>query len=266
MNGLPIDSVGGFNFLYNFGGGNSGFGGNVGGPSASSSSFTESGGFVDVTGDVTLLPTDNFVLDMHVMTPLPDTAMIFSGGGVGLDTNGNPIGVLQVVLNAGRWEALVTNGRFNFSGIEIGSAQAQINVPTELTVAETNGWFTFLTNLVSCGPAKYLAPVFSGFSSSIHIAVAPGGGGLLYANISDVSIATFSPPPIQTAQANVSIKPAVENNVLTHSNQLYQLQVLRELGSTNWASLGLPIAGTGTNYSFFDSADLPYLFYRVQTY
>jgi hypothetical protein len=64
---------------------------------------------------------------------------------------------------------------------------------------------------------------------------------------------------------NLAIYTAAEVCWSSSPGQLYQLQWASALPSTNWAAIGLPIAGTGSNMCVLDSTrGQARRFYRIQ--
>ena len=186
---MPLDSVGGHNFVNPYSSANPAPGGPLGGPSSTSSDWSGGGGFYSTQAGTTTLPTDNFSVEVHAALTSYAQGILFS-------SDGNDNGDLQIGENSsGDWVAYFSYNGANFSsgsysGVLIGSAPALLDTDYDLKVDDIGGVFTFLVNGVEAGPGVTPSGTFGGFNA-MHIAVAPGGGGPNYTGLaSDLTIAS----------------------------------------------------------------------------
>jgi hypothetical protein len=199
--GVPLDSVGGHNFVNPFGSANPAPGGSVGGPSSTSSDWSGGGGFYSTLAGTTTLPNDNFSVEVHAAITGYAQGILFS-------SDGNDDGDLQIGENASDdWVAYFSYNGQNFSsggysGVLIGSAPILLDTDYDLKVDDIGGVFTFFVNGVETGPGVTPSGTFGGFDA-MHIAVAPGGGGPNYSGLaSDLTITsgvTAVPEPASSA-------------------------------------------------------------------
>jgi len=209
--GVPLDSVGGHNFVNGYGNRTPAAGGSVGGPSSTGSSWNGGGGWYGVQSGTTTLPTDNFSVEVHASVGSYAEGILFS-------SDGNFNGDLQIGENASDdWVAYVSYNGQNFSsgsysGILVGSAPITLNTDDDLKVVDLDGVFTFLVDGVATGPGVTPLTTFGGFSAP-HIAVAPGGGGPNYVGLaSDLTITsgvTAVPEPSSIALLGTAVAMAV---------------------------------------------------------
>jgi hypothetical protein len=125
--------------------------------------------------------------------------------------------------------------------------------------------FEAVSDGTGCDPISDPHPIFSGVTA------------LFKMNGTPVHVLESSDPRSQSlagglfgvwdpdVQPPLSIFPAVEICWPSTSNRTYQIQWRSSLSPTNWANLGEPIMGTGSNISVFDTTrGSQQRFYRLQ--
>lgn len=148
---------------------------------------------------------------------------------------------------------------------------ATFTIPTD-TVANRSNSLVGIGALIQDDPILFVGnPAFATYDlgSAIGPIVGPPAGSFDARFATTAGVFSLSAVSNVTFQAvsrpSVSIFTAVELCWPTETNKSYQLQWAPSLDSTNWLSLGSPVAGIGTNICVFDSTrGTTERFYRIE--
>lgn len=205
VGGFPQDSVGGHHFVNNFG---SQTVITPGAPTINSTaalSYAPIAGSYDAAAGTTIIPTDNFALELWARSDNPNQPFtdLFSTG------NNSQNGSLRIHSDpSGNWAASLHNVAW-IGGANGAGQPVTANEWTNLAVIRSNGISTFYINGIAQAGSIASAPVIS--LADFHLGVRPGGLTSFAGDLDEVRIFSFNPNtdnPVAALSVNYIPEPA----------------------------------------------------------
>jgi len=207
LGGLPQDSVGGHHFQNNFGTQSVIAPGAPTNGSTAANSYNGDGGSFFTAGGTTVIPTDNFVVELWARNDnasQPSPALLTD-----LFTTGGGVGSLRFHSHSnGNWAASLDN--INWIGGADGSGQPITEDEwTNLAVIRSNGVLTFYINGIAQAGTINSVPVIN--PATFHLGVRPGGLTAFSGDLDEIRIFSFDPNndnPVAALSVNFIPEPA----------------------------------------------------------